>query len=186
MMAKAPKTTKAPKAASSKAKPKAARKPAAPKKAKKEEPAPEPVFHNETRLFFGDDAGRQTIEEAFPLIDAVLALGNVQITSASAREGKIDIHVVKPDHPQPYTQFPGVILTVDFDDSSVMFDHFTIGFISPELIDDAATTLLSSLIGPAGDRQADWFQRAEAIVDELFDRHARPLGAVIAAAQASA
>src|SRR3546814_6579317 len=63
MMAKAPKTTKAPKAgASSKAKPKAARKPAAPKKAKKEDPAPEPVFHNETRLFFADRPDEHTSE----------------------------------------------------------------------------------------------------------------------------
>src|SRR3546814_13853787 len=108
MMAKAPKTTKAPKAgASSKAKPKAARKPAAPKKAKKEDPAPEPVFHNETRLFFADDVGRQTLEEAFPLTAAIVALGNIQITSASVREGKIDIHAVTPGHSQPYTQFTG-------------------------------------------------------------------------------
>src|SRR3546814_11831848 len=85
-MANTPKTTKAPKAgASSKAKPKAARKPAAPKKAKKEDPAPEPVFHNETRLFFADDVGRQTLAEAFPLIDAIVDLGNIQITSARER-----------------------------------------------------------------------------------------------------
>src|SRR3546814_9894331 len=109
----------------------------APKKAKKEDPAPEPVCHNETRLFFADDVGRQTLEEAFPLIDAIVDLGNIQITSASVREGKIDIHAVKPGHPQPYTQFPGVILTIDFDDSSVMFDHFMLGFISPAMIDDA-------------------------------------------------
>src|SRR3546814_2976439 len=143
-MAKAPKTTKAPKAgASSKAKPKAARKPAAPKKEKKEDPAPEPVFHNETRLFFADDVGRQTLEEAFPLIDAIVDLGNIQITSASVREGKIDIHAVKPGHPQPYTQFPGVILPIDFADSSVMFDPFILGLLSPAIIDDAGTPLLS-------------------------------------------
>src|SRR3546814_13632044 len=66
MMAKAPKTTKAPKAgASSKAKPKAARKPAAPKKAKKEDPAPEPVFHNETRLFSAVDVARQPLQADF-------------------------------------------------------------------------------------------------------------------------
>src|SRR3546814_19657795 len=93
MMAKAPKTTKAPKAgASSKAKPKAARKPAAPKKAKKEDPAPEPVFHNETRLFFADDVGRKTLEAAFPLIDAIVDLGHIKITSASLRAGKKDIN----------------------------------------------------------------------------------------------
>src|SRR3546814_16325031 len=72
----------------------------------------------------------------------------------------IDIHAVKPGHPQPYTQFPGVILTIDFDDSSVMFDHFMLGFISPAMIADAGTSLLSELIGPSGERQADWFQRA--------------------------
>src|SRR3546814_7138385 len=83
-------------------------------------------------LFFADDVGRQTLEEAFPLIDAIVDLGNIQITSASVREGKIDIHAVKPGHPQPYTQFPGVILTIDFDDSSVMFDHFMLGFIRSE------------------------------------------------------
>src|SRR3546814_20440981 len=99
----------------------------APKKAKKEDPAPEPVCHNETRLFFADDVGRQTLEEAFPLIDAIVDLGNIQITSASVREGKIDIHAVKTGNPQPYTQFPGVILTIDFDASSVMFDHFKTG-----------------------------------------------------------
>src|SRR3546814_1355756 len=75
----------------------------------------------------------------------------------------------------PYTtlfrsQFPGVILTIDFDDSSVMFDHFMLGFISPAMIDDAGTSLLSELIGPSGERQADWFQRAEEIVDEISDR----------------
>src|SRR3546814_11939004 len=87
----------------------------------------------------------------------------------------IDIHAVKPGHPQPYTQFPGVILTIGFDDSSVMFDHFMLGFISPAMIDDAGTSLLSELIGPSGERQADWFQRAEEIGDEISDRHTRPL-----------
>src|SRR3546814_6834369 len=98
MMAKSPKTTIAPKAgASSKAKPKAARKPAEPKKAKKEDPAPEPVFHNETRLFFADDVGRQTLEEAFPLIDAIVDLGNIQIKigRAHVRTPVTNAHLVR-------------------------------------------------------------------------------------------
>src|SRR3546814_21108869 len=91
MMAKAPKTTKAPKAgASTKAKPKAARKPAAPKTAKKEDPAPEPVFHNEPRLFFADDVGRQTPRAALPLIDAIVVFGNIQIHKPTLPQAQID------------------------------------------------------------------------------------------------
>src|SRR3546814_19605009 len=99
-------------------------------------------------LFFADDVGRQTLEEAFPLIDAIVDLGNIQITSASVREGKIDIHAVTPGHPQPSPQFPGLILTIDFDHSSAIFDHFLLAFISPAMIDDAGTSLLSNLIVP--------------------------------------
>lgn len=189
MMAKAPKTTKTAKPKAGIAtKPKAARKPAAPKKAKKEEPAPEPVFHNGTRLFFNDDAGRQAIEEILPLIDAVSALDRVLITSVSAPSSKLDIldiHAVKPGHPEPYSQFPGIILTLDMDDSSVAFDHHIIGFISADLIDDAAFSLLGVIQGDApGLRRPDWYALAEATVDEVAGRHTRSLAEIIAETQA--
>lgn len=186
MMAKASKTPKTAKpVASANAKPKAARKPAAPKKAKKEEPAPEPVFHNETRLFFKDDAGRQTVEEALPLIDAVASLGNIKITSACARDDKIDLHAVKPGHPEPYAKFPGVILTIDFDDSSLMFDHFVIGYVSPELIDDAATSLIDGVVASDGTRQPDWYERGQDILEDVVQRHAQPSDALLNLPQAA-
>lgn len=181
-MAKAPKTSKAatPKAKPA-SKPKAGAKAAAPKKpkAKKVEVAPEPIFHHSTRLFYNDDAGRLAIEEVLPLVDAVVGLGRVLITSVAISAGKISLHAALPGSPAAYTEFPGVILTIDPEDSSVAFDHHIIGYDWAELIDDAAFTLLEVIKdeGQPHGRRADWYKLAVAAIDDIYARHSIPKAA---------
>lgn len=176
-MAKAPKSSKAAKSQTSASpKAKAARKsPAAkkPQKAATPEPSLQSTIHNDYHVFFGDEAGLQILEQHLPLIDAVIAIGRVEVTSASISEGKVSIHTVLPEHPLPYSIMPGIILTIDANDHSLWFDHHSIGPALPDIIDDAAFALLEGVKGDgAAGRRPDWYEVAGRVVDDLAIKHA--------------
>lgn len=176
-MAKAPKSSKAAKSQTSASpKAKATRKsPAAkkPKKAATPEPSLQSIVHNDYHVFFGNEAGLQILEQHLPLIDAVVEIGRVKITSATVSAGKVSIHAVLPEHPLPYSIMPGIILTIDPSDHSLWFDHHAIGAAFPEIIDDAAFTLLDAVKGDgAAGRRPDWYEVAGRAVDELAIKHA--------------
>lgn len=175
--------TSAGEAAATKAKP--TRKAAAAKTAKKPVTAKSGAdarttfTHGETRLTHSDEAGRLALEAMTDLIDQVHAMGRVRITSASHGAGTTMMHIVLPGAPTDYESRPGLILAVDGLDGLVSFDHAVIGIASPELIDDAAWSLLTAMAGDdenpanATGRRADWFEAALDAADAVGLRHVR-------------
>lgn len=136
------------------------------------------AMHGELRITHtGEPDSERAVAAIGRLVDEVHALGRVQVTSAAHVGATTNLHIVLPGHPQPYEQYPGLILSIDALDNLVTFDHVTIGLVTPELIDDAAFTMLGAMKGdndnPANDigRRADWFDRAVDAADLVGARH---------------
>lgn len=136
------------------------------------------VMHGEMRITHGGEAESDSaVAGIMGLADGIHALGRVRITSAAHFGSTTTLHVVLPDHPLPYEQYPGLILAIDSLTNLVSFDHVVIGLVSSALIDDAAFSVLGAMKGdadnPAGasGRRTDWFEQAAIAAEDVAGRH---------------
>ena len=154
------------------------------KKSRKKATAKEPeekreiIMCGETPItLVGENPSPQIGKGIGDLIEAVHQLGRVHVTSASHGKEMTALHVVLPDHPQPYDKYPGLVLTIDAESNLASFDHVEIGHASPKLVDDAAFSLLKAMQGEDAaqrnniGRQENWFYLACEAADEVALRH---------------
>lgn len=130
--------------------PVAAGKPKRAKKAPAEPKAPAAAprvtsVHGATTVHHGDDADHAVVQRVLPTLEAVQANGNVVPYLLACSQGTMHLSIALPGQNLPYSDLPGLTLTVDPATLDVDLDGIRLGALDVDLIDIGGAALLESL-----------------------------------------
>lgn len=126
------------------AKPKRAKKAPAEPKAPAAAPRVTGV-HGATTVHHGDDADLAIVQRVLPTLDTVQANGNVVPYLLACSQGAMHLSIALPGQNVPYSDLPGLTLTVDAATLDVDLDGIALGGLDVDLIDIGGAALLECL-----------------------------------------
>jgi hypothetical protein len=126
---------------------------AKPKRAKKAPPEPKAPaaaprvtsIHGTTTVHHGDDADHAIVQRVLPTVEAVEANGNVVPYLLACSQGAMHLSIALPGQNLPYSDLPGLTLTIDPETLDVDLDGIPLGALDVDLIDIGGAALLESL-----------------------------------------
>jgi hypothetical protein len=139
--------------------------------------------HGTTTVHHSDEADLAIVQRVLPTLETVQANGNVVPYLLACSQGAMHLSIALPGQNLPYSDLPGLTLTVDPETLHVDLDGIHLGALDVDLIDIGGSALLESLrplegaeVNNLGWRK-DWESHLAMVAGVVADARAQTLEA---------